>query len=94
MNLEQDATVDRVAPAPKLSASDAAPSAAIQALPIVRHALALLSSDTERFLACAPGRLDVMGGSSTYSGSLSLSVPLECHACAIVQRRSDGKISK
>ncbi len=44
------------------------------------------------WVARAPGRLDVMGGIADYSGSLVLQLPLDVHALALVQPRSDGKV--
>ena len=46
-----------------------------------------------RFVAHAPGRLNVMGGIADYSGALVLMVPLDEHVCVGVQRRDDDKIS-
>ena len=39
------------------------------------------------FVACAPGRLDVMGGIADYSGSLVLELPLDRTTVAMVQRQ-------
>ena len=49
-----------------------------------------LPGDDEKYLALAPGRLDVLGGIAEYTGGLVLAVPLAEHACVGVQRRTDG----
>lgn len=45
-----------------------------------------------RFAAIAPGRLNIMGGVSDYTGALVLQQPTAAHACVVVQRRSDDAI--
>ena len=45
-----------------------------------------------RFVARAPGRLDVMGGIADYSGSLVLQLPLACATTATVQAQRDPTI--
>ncbi|MBC6436001.1 hypothetical protein FM036_43700 [Nostoc sp. HG1] len=44
------------------------------------------------FTARAPGRLDVMGGISDYSGGTCLEWPLECATRCAVQPTNDGKL--
>jgi galactokinase len=51
-----------------------------------------LPGEEDRFVGTAPGRLDVLGGLAEYSGGLVLGFPLSNHACAGVQRRSDGMV--
>lgn len=46
-----------------------------------------------RYVALAPGRLDVMGGVSEYSGCRVLNQTTETCACVAVQRRADHAIS-
>jgi L-arabinokinase len=45
------------------------------------------------FMARAPGRLDVMGGISDYSGGLCLEWPLQCALYCAVQRAGDGVVT-
>ncbi|MEK6674405.1 MAG: galactokinase family protein [Planctomycetota bacterium] len=45
------------------------------------------------FVAWAPGRLDVMGGITEYSGGCVLSFPLAHRVCAAVQLRNDRRLS-
>ena len=52
-----------------------------------------LGDDSARFVAVAPGRLDVMGGLAEYTGALVLNMTLGDHVCVAVQARRDGKIS-
>ncbi len=61
--------------------------------PLVDRTTRRLSGDGDRFVSAAPGRLDVIGGFAEYTGALTLSVPLQEHACVGVQRRSDGVVS-
>ncbi len=49
-----------------------------------------LPGEVEKFVALAPGRLDVLGGIAEYTGGLVLAMPLSEHACVGVQRRTDG----
>ncbi|MGB0716491.1 MAG: hypothetical protein ACPGXK_11465 [Phycisphaerae bacterium] len=62
-------------------------------IPQVKTALSSLPDDADRFVAVAPGRLDVMGGSAVYTGSLALSIPLSSRAFAVAQRRTDGMVA-
>ena len=52
-----------------------------------------LSSKETRFLAHAPGRLDIMGGFAEYSGSLVLNTTLADNVCVGVSARADGVLS-
>ncbi len=60
---------------------------------LVSDVLKGLSEDGSRYVARASGRLDVMGGSAEYSGSLVLNMTVADHVCVAVQRRDDGHIS-
>jgi galactokinase len=60
---------------------------------IVSDVLKRLGDDDTRYIARAPGRLDVMGGSAEYTGSLVLNTTVADHVCAAVQRRADGRVS-
>lgn len=62
-------------------------------IPQVKTALSSLPAGADRYVAIAPGRLDVMGGSAVYTGSLALSLPLSSRAFAVAQRRRDGVVS-
>lgn len=63
------------------------------ASPLVRAGLAAMEADVDRFVAKAPTRLDLMGGSAWQAGALTLSVPLEPAAYVVCQRRNDGKVA-
>ena len=52
-----------------------------------------LPEGAARFVASAPGRLDVIGGIAEYTGALVVHTPLAQHACAAVAARDDGLIS-
>lgn len=60
---------------------------------LVADVLERLEEDSPRFVACAPGYLDVIGGIAEYTGSLVLTTPVNEQVCAGVQRRSDDMIS-
>ncbi|MHC4695712.1 MAG: GHMP family kinase ATP-binding protein [Planctomycetota bacterium] len=60
---------------------------------LVADVLSRLRDDSPRFVACAPGQLDVMGGIAEYTGSLVLTMPSGEEVCAGVQRREDDTIS-
>lgn len=52
-----------------------------------------LSPKRSRFLAHAPGRLDIMGGFAEYSGSLVLNTTVADNVCVGVSPRADGLLS-
>jgi L-arabinokinase len=54
--------------------------------------LGRLGGPTPRFMALAPGRLDIIGGLTEYSGALVLGMPISRHVAVAVQRRNDGKV--
>lgn len=60
---------------------------------LVADVLGRLRPDAARFLACAPGRLDVIGGLAECTGSLVLAMPVDHQVCVCVQRRRDGSIA-
>jgi galactokinase len=45
-----------------------------------------------RFVACAPGRLSVMGGIAEYTGGLVVNMTKGGHVCVGVQRRTDDRV--
>ncbi len=51
------------------------------------------SSGVARFLGCACGHLDVFGGSADYTGSLTLSLPIDRHVCVSAARAADSNIT-
>lgn len=61
--------------------------------PLTADVVKRLSGDGPRFVAFAPGRLNVMGGLSDYTGALVLHMPLAAHVCVGVQRRPDPVVS-
>lgn len=61
--------------------------------PAVTQILKRLPDQPTRFVAQAPGRLDVMGGLSDYTGSLVLNTTTGGHVCVVVQRRTDNDLS-
>ena len=61
--------------------------------PAVAEILKRLPDQPTRFVAQAPGRLDVMGGLTDYTGSLVLNTTTGGHVCVAVQRRADNDLS-
>ena len=51
------------------------------------------SPGVDRFLGCAFGRLEVIGGSADYSGSLTLCRPIDRHVCVSAGRIADPNIT-
>ncbi len=51
-----------------------------------------IGSGGTRYIARAPGRLDVFGGISDYAGSLALMMPLTRHAVAALRPTDDGML--
>lgn len=92
MTVEQDTTARRHA-VRKAGRTDATLRIkSPMALPFEEDMLERLSAGTERYVAQAPGRLDVMGGLAECTGSLILNRTLGDRACVGVQRRADGKV--
>ena len=60
---------------------------------VVANVLNRLRDDLPRFVACAPGLLDVIGGIAEYTGSLVLTMATGERVCTGVQRRSDDTIT-
>jgi galactokinase len=60
---------------------------------LVARVLETLPAGRPRFVARAPGRLDVMGGSAEYFGALVLNMTTTEHACVAVQQANDPKLS-
>ncbi len=63
------------------------------ALQTADEVLGPLTDSSPRFVACAPGRLDVMGGLAEYTGSLVVGATIADHVCVAVQRRRDESLS-
>ncbi len=61
--------------------------------PLVAEVLDELKGDSPRQVAIAPGRLDVMGGLSDYTGALVLNIPVPVLTCVAVQRNGVGELS-
>jgi L-arabinokinase len=60
---------------------------------LVTDVVERLSGKGPRYTARASGRLDVMGGSAGYSGSLVLNTVVPEYVCVAAQRRDDGQVS-
>ncbi len=71
-----------VGPAGAVSATDWTASK------LVAQVAGQLDPKTPRFVACAPGRLDIMGGIIEYTGGLVLNTTVADHVCAAAQRIS------
>lgn len=56
------------------------------------HPALLTTGHPEVFLARAPGRLDVIGGLSEYSGALACQLPLAVSTAVALQRRDDRQL--
>lgn len=90
MTVQSETTQPHAAPVRTATARRASSGTSVRAL--AAKVGALLPADGERFAASAPGRLDVMGGSADYAGSLVVDTPTARQACVAVQRRTDGKL--
>jgi len=63
------------------------------ASPLAAETLGQLPPSPDRFVASAPGRLDVMGGIAEYAGALVLNVPIADHVCVAAQPRTDRTVT-
>ena len=92
MQAQQNATAPAMAGRPEPVQVVASPSIVEFGSELVSEVIERLPGSSPRFVACAPGRLDVMGGIAEYSGALVLSTTLADHVCVAAQRRDDGKL--
>ena len=93
MNVEPDTTLAQPSVPVTGKAPDGSRDAAWMTSPIAVEILERLDTGSPRFIARAPGRLDVMGGLAEYTGALVLNMTTTEHACVGVQRRSDAKLT-
>jgi len=91
MKVEQDTVA--AFRSPSVKAPSATPLRDWAASSHVAALLKSLNGSGPRYVACAPLRLDLMGGSASYSGCLSLSTPIDEHVYLGVQPRNDGMFS-
>ncbi len=91
MKVESDTTAVRANAVPPVSAAAACDDWASS--PLVREILKCLPDGAPRFVARAPGRLDVMGGLGGYTGSLVANLPLAEHVVVGVQPCDSGELS-
>lgn len=91
MTTEPTILTDSVAQSPRSSE----PSALLmdEPPPLAAELLKRVKGQGTRYLARAPGRLDVMGGIAEYTGSLVLNWPVEGSLYVAVQGRSDRNVS-
>ncbi len=92
MQAQQNATAPAMAGRPEPVQVVASRSIVELGSELVAEVIERLPGSSPRFVACAPGRLDVMGGIAEYSGALVLSTTLADHVCVSAQRRDDGKL--
>ncbi len=93
MKVEQDTQVSRPPVHPARRRKGSVASADWAGSPSAQDTAARLAGDAPRLIARAPGRLDVIGGLSDYTGASVVFTTLGEHACVAVQLRSDGRIS-
>ncbi len=92
MNFEHETTIQRTPPNAHALAGHAGRDAS-PASHAADECLKRLASGAPRFLATAPGRLDVMSGLADFSGALVLQMPLAEHVCLAAQTRQDGMVT-
>ena len=71
--------------------SHAAQSATLSSL--AKSVFEKVSADGPRILACAPGRLDVMGGLAEYTGALVLSATLSAHVAVTIHEQAERRLT-
>lgn len=91
--MEQDATVRRRQSRRAGLSSEVDQAGDSVVSPLVPGLLERLSDGPVRFVARAPGRLDVMGGLAECTGCLVLNTTIADHVCVVVQARTDGVVS-
>ena len=90
--MDHDATVLQSIPGPSATQIAGPPSPDRSPSPTEGAALEHLRSEVPRFVATAPGRLDVMGGIGEYTGALVLSMPTSRTTSVAVQPRGDRNL--
>ena len=93
MTVEHETTMPRPTTVGAASVPGAAARTDWVVSQMINDVLKRLPESGERFVASAPGRLDVMGGIAEYSGALVLHMPLARHACVAAAPREDGVVS-
>ncbi len=96
MKVESDTTRMRppLAPASPRHAAVGEPAEDWTSSPLAAATLKQLRGGGDRFLACAPGRLDVMGGLAEYTGSLIVNTPIREQVFVGAQRGgTDNELS-
>lgn len=88
MKVEHETTTPRTAP----KFTDRAARTVSTTSHVADEALKRLPSGDRRYVATAPGRLDVMSGLAGFTGALVLGMPLAEHVCMAVQSRQDGMV--
>ena len=92
MKFEHETTIQRAMPNAH-AFTDHADHGASPVSHAADETLKRLLSGAPRFLATAPGRLDVMSGLADFSGALVLQMPLAEHVCLAAQKRKDGMVT-
>lgn len=92
MKFEHETTIQRAMPDAH-AITDHAGHDALPVSSVADESLKRLSPGAPRFLATAPGRLDVMSGLADFSGALVLQMPLAEHVCLAAQTRQDGMVT-
>lgn len=90
--MDYDATVLQSTSGPGAKHTDAPPPSQRTPSETEASALSHLRSELPRFVATAPGRLDVMGGIGEYTGALVLNMPTSPAASVAVQPRGDRNL--
>jgi len=91
-NVDHDATLLQRKPGPVAADIVAPPAPGRAPSPTEAAAIKHLRSELPRFVATAPGRLDVMGGIGEYTGALVLSMPTSHTTSVAIQPRSDRNL--
>ena len=92
MKIEHETTIPRAMPNAHAITGRAGHDASTVSH-VAYDTLKRLASGAPRFLATAPGRLDVMSGLADFSGALVLQMPLAEHVCLAAQARQDGMVT-
>ncbi len=93
MTVEQETSARRGSRSESARRAIASPGSDWTARPTATDVLKRLPGGGRRFVARAPGRLNVMGGAGDYAGVLTLSTTVADHLCVGAQRRTDHSIS-
>src|SRR5262245_10685604 len=92
MIVEPDTVLRRASKPIVLSAETAHSAETGKTSLLLEKAVARLRGEGPRYAGIAPGRINIMGGVSDYTGALVIHQPISSHACVAIQETASATI--